>query len=221
MSSKRNAGRRKGGNVNDSNSKKAKTAGLPSFFTQSDGGVQSANILYSGKRVLLTAKNVYKNGKVPEDEKGFLFQYHVEKINSGLDTARLEYDGKFIRKDGDAFENYPEENELDNEMDDYRMALFKEDHELYNKYLSRVNGKKNDALDVEKEDEANKKMSALEDVSDIEQKIVNEKKKPYDVLELEFKPSGELVRRVIRKGVDAGKSVINQEWGKHVHDFVL
>ncbi len=36
-----------------------------------------------GKRVLLSAKSVYTNGRVPKDEYGYLFQYHVEKVNEG------------------------------------------------------------------------------------------------------------------------------------------
>ena len=41
---------------------------------------------------------------------------------------------------------------MDNVIEDYRMTLYEEDHELYNTCIARVNAKKNDALKVEKED---------------------------------------------------------------------
>ena len=195
-------------------SKKTKTTTMDTFYKETDGGLKSANILHQGKRILLSAKSIYNNGRVPKEEEGYLFQYHVERVNKGLSTATIEYDGKFIREDGDTFENYPEENEVDTVMKDYRMALLDEDHELYNQCLARVNAKKNDAIAAEQEDEEDKKKSALEDVTDIEQKIMNEKMKPHEVLELEFEPSGERTVRLIQRGTNVGKEIINQTWGE-------
>lgn len=52
------------------------------------------------------------------------------------------------------------------------------------------------------------------DITDIEEKIINEKKKPCEVLESEFQPSGPLTRRTIQKGINAGEEIINQAWGE-------
>lgn len=202
----------KAGNATLTKKKKSPTA-VASFFGENDGGLSATNRVHQGKRLLLSAKSVY-NGKVPEGEEGHLFQYSVVKVNKGLKTATLNYDGKFIREGGDKFENYPEQNEVDNEMEDYRMALIDEDHELYNKCIARVNAKKNDALTAAKEAEADKKKSALDDVSDIEAKIINQKMKPCEVLESEFQPHGERATRIISRGVSEGKKIITQTWGK-------
>ena len=90
--------------------------------------------MYQGKRALLSAKFVYK-------WKG------DERRNLSLLPHRVR-----LLENGDTFENYPEENEVDNVIEDYRMTLYEEDHELYNTCIARVNAKKNDALEVEKED---------------------------------------------------------------------
>ena len=130
-------------------------------------GIKSHDVInskYENERVLLKAKECYDNGKVPPEEKEYLFEYYVSGVNKDDNTATLKYNGKCWKNGGDTFESYPDSEVTINK---YRLALFKEDHELYNKHVARVNAKKNDALDTGKaESDKNKKLQ-LSDVSDI------------------------------------------------------
>lgn len=211
--------RNKGG-ANNPPSKKSKTqAGLAQSFKKAGPQLQydALNSKYAGARVLLKANVIYNKGKLPKEERNYCFQYHVEKLNEDdHTTAKLIYDGKFVRNGGDTFENYPDE--LDGVIENYRVALFKEDHELYNQHIARVNAKKNDASDMRKAAVEKQKKAELDDVSDIDERIHRKDngEELIDVLEDEFAPKkdAEIKARVIKKGKDRGRVIYTQSWGE-------
>ena len=187
-------------------------------------GIKSHDVInskYENERVLLKAKECYDNGKVPPEEKEYLFEYYVSGVNKDdNNTATLKYNGKFIKNGGDTFEAYPDSEVT---IKTYRLALFKEDHELYNKHVARVNAKKNDALDMRKAELQKKEKEQLNDVSDIVKRITVKEESAVVVLEDEFEPKkdattkeviGSTSRTIGGKGVDAGKVTYSQTWGK-------
>ena len=129
---------------------------------------------YKGRRILLKASDIYggKN-KVPTGEEGYNFQYIVTDITDTT-FATIEFEAKYIIDDGEDFKSYPAIDESDFEIDNYRLACLKDDHALYNKYLGVVNKKKNDALQAQRDGEAAAKKSALDDISDIERRIMQD-----------------------------------------------
>jgi hypothetical protein len=122
-------------------SKKRKTAlqqtSLKAAFDPRER-VEAAKKLYVGKRLLLTAKFVYGKN-IPSGERNYLFQYIVSDVNPDCKALTLDYEFKFIEEGGKQFKNYPEQNDEDQRLEDYRVELLKEDCELYRKYLAIVN----------------------------------------------------------------------------------
>ena len=67
-------------------------------------------------------------------------------VNNDCKAATIEFDQKCIKKGGDSFMSYHDD---DGGIAYYNLSLFKEDHELYNKNLGRANKKINDMKDEE------------------------------------------------------------------------
>ena len=211
--------KRKNASSGKGSSKKKQSQIFQSFGNHNKAIQYNAlNKLYADARVLLTADACYNKGKVPTEEKDYLFQYHVVQVNEDdTTTAELKYDGKFIRNGGDTFENYPD---IEGCIKKYRIALFKEDNELYNKHISRVNAKKNDASDQRRKELERKKKLQLDDVSDIIQRMAAAQKNTdvIAVLEDEFKPKKDsdtgkdvpIITRVVQKGESRGKVIYTQ-----------
>jgi hypothetical protein len=106
-------------------------------------------------------------------------------------------------------------DEVDREIENYRVALIKEDADLYNRYLGVVNKKVNDQLELEKKAEEEAKISAGEDISDIKRKVLEEKMDVYDVMVLEFEPEGDKIEHVVTGGKqNVGKVTEKQNWSE-------
>ena len=173
--------------------------------------IESAEKLHVGKRVLLKATAIYGR-KPPRGEENYLFQYIVAKVNPGCDTAKLEYENKYIEEGGTEFKSYPDN---DISLDDYRLVLLKDDAELYRKYLRAQMRVINDRREEETAKEAAKKISASEDVSDIDKKIIEDNRLPYSVLQEEFEPCGDRIEHRVTKGsTNVGEVTVKQEHSK-------
>ena len=74
-------------------------------------GIKSHDVInskYENERVLLKAKECYDNGKVPPEEKEYLFEYYVSGVNKDdNNTATLKYNGKFIKNGGKFITHVP------------------------------------------------------------------------------------------------------------------
>lgn len=72
--------------------------------------------------------------RVPKGEENYNFLYIVKDIKDGGSFAVIEYEGKYVEDGGADFKMFPVTDDSDYEIEDYRVALIKEDHELYNHY---------------------------------------------------------------------------------------
>jgi hypothetical protein len=88
---------------------------------------------YVGKRILLTSQYLYGR-HVPEGEEDLLFQYHVLSINDDNATATIDYDNRCIRDGHHKFQSYPDPQD---DIPNYDIKTFKDDHELFLKHLGR------------------------------------------------------------------------------------
>lgn len=101
---------------------------------------------HKGKRLLLKADALYGKSRVPRGEENYNFLYIVQDINPGGKEAVIEYEGKYI-KDGDTeFKSYPPTDDSDYKIENYRIALIREDADLYNRFLGVVNKRLNDEV---------------------------------------------------------------------------
>jgi hypothetical protein len=167
-----------------------------------------------GKRILLRAKDLY-GGNVPKGEENVLHQYSILSINADIVSAVISYDQKCITEGGDKFRDYPLSNDDEGEIDDYKIANLNDDHELYNVHLGRVNKKINDLKEILRKTEEEQKLSATDDVSDIERKL-SASVDPYLIMIGEFRSIGPLSVHVVLKGENKGKSTKKQTW-EHIH----
>jgi hypothetical protein len=131
--------------------------------------LKSLNSTHVGKRILLRAKDLY-GVAVPKGEENVLHQYSILSINADIVSAVISYDQKCITEGGDKFRDYPLSNDEDGEIDDYKIVNLNDDHELYNVHLGRVNKKINDLKEILRKTEEEQKLSATDNVSDIERK---------------------------------------------------
>ena len=202
-------------------SKKAKSSSSASTRTITDALLgseerrqESLVIKYKGQRILLTASAIYGGkSKVPRGEEDFLFQYTVADVNDET-YATIEYEGKYIIEGGREWKSFLALQDSDFNVEGYRFCCFKEDHALFNKYLGIVNKRINDCRDAERKREEESKQKEMDDVSDIQRKIVEEGMEPYDVLLAEFEPAGELLHHTVQKGEEAGKVTQKQHWSE-------
>jgi hypothetical protein len=173
--------------------------------------------LHKGKRLLLKASDVYGGARrVPRGQENYLFMYRVAKVNLGCTTCQIEYEEMYVVEDGTEFKSFPIQDEGDELIDDYRMELLKEDHELYNKYLSVINRATNELKDKAIREAVEKKRSALDDVTDIDFKILGAEPVPvYDVLLGEFVPAEvDKHMHAVTEGPDKGEVVYKQKWSE-------
>ena len=194
---------------------------LEALLSTDEQVLNSLKAQHKGKRLLLKADALYGKSRVPRGEENYNFLYIVQDINPGGKEAVIEYEGKYI-KDGDTeFKSYPPTDDSDYKIENYRIALIREDANLYNCFLGVVNKRLNDERELKIKLEAESKKSASDDVSDIERKIHEEGLSPYDVLVMEFEPAGPKVEHVVTKGTDnVGAVTEKQDWSKFV-DILL
>ncbi|EJK63933.1 hypothetical protein THAOC_15380 [Thalassiosira oceanica] len=123
--------RRGGSGAAASEKKKAKKKTQATLFQTGSKAeeIESLNKLHRGKRVLLYAKDLYNNA-IPPGEENYLFQYAVKKVYAGEkgNLASLDFENNAIVDGGNEWINY-----------------------RYNVHLAKVNRKKNDLLDAERE----------------------------------------------------------------------
>ena len=82
-------------------------------------------------------------------------------------------------------------------------------------YLGKVNKKANDQRDADRKLKADSKRIAAEDFSDLQQKFVDDRADPYDLLVLEFEPNGEKVEQIVSGGKENVRKVTEkQDWGE-------
>ena len=62
--------------------------------------------LYTNKRVLLKAKELYR-GKIPEGEEKYLFQYHVQGVNDDCKSFVLKFVRIYVVEDSILLKSYP------------------------------------------------------------------------------------------------------------------
>ena len=210
-------GKRRGSSAGSSGSKKHRSI-REALLGKPDQLHKSLQAKYVGTHLLIKASALYARGKVPSGEKNYNFQYIVTEIDEDGAHATIEFEKKFIEDGGTSFKAYPIiDAENDFELDGYRVALIKEDSELYNHYLGIVNKHINDLRDLQNKGEEEKKRSAAVDTSDIERKIHEEGVHPYVVLLNEFEPVGEREQHIVSGGkTNVGKVSEKQTWSKFV-----
>ena len=168
---------------------------------------------HTGKRILLRAKDIY-SGTVPAGEEAFLFQYSVSHVNADCKTAIIDFDEKCIVEKGDMFQNYPNFGDEDTSIQDYKIEMLNDDHELFNTHLGRVNKRDNDIRESKKKKEQDEKIRSTDDVQDIDDKFHVKKIDGYSILVAEFHPDGALTEHLIQAGSNAGKKNTKQDWSK-------
>lgn len=193
---------------------------IKSLFSSKGANIESLKLSHSGKRILLEAKNIYDRGRVPHGEEEYLFLYRISNINENGTTAVIEYEGKFVVKGGDMFQSYPDVWGNDSIIEDYSLRTLKDDHELYNQHLGRVNRVINDKKEEQLKQEKLQKINSLDDVSDLDRKFWEDKMNCYQLLLGEFHPvPGEgMKEHRITKGANCGKTKYKQQWSQY---FVL
>ncbi len=176
---------------------------------------------YKGKRILLKAADIYGRNKVPEGEEDFNFLYVVTDIDD--DTfASIEYEGRYIKDGADNWRSYPAVDESDFVMDNYRLACFKDDHLLYNKYLGVVKKKENDAAQKAADKLAEEAKSSLDNIDDLRDKIMADSKvDKFELLKDEFEAIRELITYISDSGKDAGKQAQKQLWSEFMLNCLL
>jgi hypothetical protein len=133
--------------------------------------LRSLSVTHVGRHILLCAQHLYSDGKVPKGEETLLHQYSVLSLNGDMATAVITYDEKCIIYGGDIFGDYPLTDDDKGQIDNYQLANLACDHELYNAYLGGVNKKINDLKEMQCKRDDEEKVSAADNVSDIESKL--------------------------------------------------
>lgn len=174
---------------------------------------QSLKDAHEGKRLLLTASALY-TAAIPDGEKDLLFQYSITTINNDTKTATISFDNRCIKEGGDSFQNYPNTTDDDNVIVDYNIDTLKEDYELFNVHLGRVNKRLNDKKQEAIDKKAAEKMVSSEDMSDLDAKFNAGKHSGYELLLGEFEPVGDLLEHVIQSGCNTGKMNYKQVWSE-------
>ena len=176
----------------------------------------SLNKLYKNKRILLKAKELYRGGKIPVGEEKHLFQYHVHEVNEDCKSFTLKFDRVYIIEDTNKFKSYPVTSPGEDLLDEYRMCLFEEDHELYNVYLGRKKKEENDRKDEEmrRRTEAAAADGSFKNLSDIEQLLLSDNVEMYDVLTGEFEAIGEKEEHVSQGAKNKGEVTYKQQWSE-------
>ena len=177
--------------------------------------LRGLSVTHVGRSILQHAKDLYGKGNVPKGEENLLHQYSIISLNIDMATAVIAYDQKCITKGGDKFRDYPLTEDDEGQIPDYNMLKLNDDHELYNVHLGHVNKKFNDLKEKQHKTEAQMKIAASENVSDIERKLSNGID-PYLIMVEEFRSAGPLSTHIIQKGDNKGKSKQKQEW-EHIH----
>jgi hypothetical protein len=179
------------------------------LFSDGDEILKGLNKAHKGKRLLIPAKVLY-SGRVPFGQEDHLFQYSAPSVNSDHKSLVISYDERCISNGSDVFQDFPLDENKET-IDNYPIKYLKENHELYNIHLGRVNKKVNDKREEDCIAEEAKKTTGAEDLSDILLKIQN-KIKPSHILIGEFESIGELQPHVITRGSYMGETSFKQLW---------
>jgi hypothetical protein len=92
--------------------------------------LRSLQAQYKGKRLLLSALSIYgSKARVPTGKETYNFMYRVKDINPCGTTCTIEYEGRYIEDGGTSFKSYPPLTDHDLCLENYCVALIKEDHE--------------------------------------------------------------------------------------------
>ena len=159
---------------------------------------------------------MYGRGGPPAGERDYNFQYIVTGIDADGTTATLEFENKYIETGGTSFKAYPAIDAEDFELEGYRVALIKEDSQLFDHYRGIVNKRINDLRDIQDKGLEEQKRAAAVDTSDIERKINDQNVNPYDVLLMEFEPVGERVEHIVAGGkANVEKVTEKQTWSEY------
>ena len=128
------SGKRRSSTGSGSGSKKPKNI-RDALLRNPDQVHKSLETKYVGKRLLIKSSALYGKGGGPKGERDYLFQYIVTSIDEDGTTATIEFEKKYIENGGTTFKAYPIiDAENDYEMEGYRVALIKEDSQLYDHY---------------------------------------------------------------------------------------
>jgi hypothetical protein len=133
--------------------------------------LRSLSITHVGKHIHLCAQDLYSDGKVPKGDETLLHQYSVLSLNGDMATGVITYDEKCKINGGDKFRDYPLTDDDKGQIDNYQLANLAHDHELYNAHLGGVNKKINDLKEMQCKRDDKEKVSAADNVSDIEHKL--------------------------------------------------
>ena len=187
-----------------SSAKKKKRQPLLNLYKNDEAALAVLKEKIVGKRLLIKCDDLYKNGCVPEDMEGLLFQYTVTAVNDDLRKATLEFDNTCIEEDGTSWRNYID-TKGQNNLTNYNLSGLTDAHELFNCHLGYVNKAVTNKEVGAEISENEKYAAAVEDLSDIEDKF-NGGMDGYDDLLLEFESVGTAKQHVIKEGANAGKS---------------
>jgi hypothetical protein len=194
--------------------KKSKTqSSLAQTFGNNAFLLSSLRKTHTGKRILLHAKDIY-NGTVPDEEEAYLFQYFVSHVNADCKTATIDFDEKCIVEKGDMFQNYPNFGDEDTSIQDYKIEMLNDDHELFNAHLGQVNKRENDLKERQRKREQDEKVGSTDDIQDVDDRFHFKKIDGYSILVAEFVPEGALTEHLIQAGLNAGKKSTKQDWSK-------
>ena len=186
-----------------STAKKRKKQPLLNLYKNDEAALAALKEKIVGKRLLIRCEDLYKDGCVPDEMEGLLFQYTVTTVNDDLKKATLEFDNTCIEEDGTSWRNYID-TKGQNDLTNYNLSGLTDAHELFNCHLGYVNKAASDK-EVEAEIAENEKYAAAaEDLSDIEHKF-NGGMDGYDALLLEFESVGTAKQHVIKEGANTGK----------------
>ena len=198
--------------------KTKKQSGLKASFTAKNSGfvLQGIAKLHVGKRVLISAEDLYEPDLPPDGQENTLFQYSVKHINPDCKTAVIDYDEIQIEDGGDEFQDNPELEHDSSLIDDYDLSRLTEDHEKFNEHLARWNKRRNDAEEQRKKEMEVSKSNLTDTLSDL-QKLFNEGTEVCDLLLGEFETATAVVEHKIKKaGKNFGKINHKQDWSKYL-----
>lgn len=66
---------------------------------------------------------------IPFVEEDLLFQCQVDYVNNDGNTAVIEYAQKCIEEEDPTLQNYPDVTDYDCIITNYKLSMFKDDHE--------------------------------------------------------------------------------------------
>jgi hypothetical protein len=112
---------------------------------------KSLQAQHKGKRPLLTAMSIYQTkSKIPEGEETYNFLYRIKVINPDGLICTNEYEERYFEDVGKSFRSYPALEDSDTFIENYRVALIREDNELFKKYQGAINKHANDICATQK-----------------------------------------------------------------------